>query len=54
MVKLDLYLIYLYSMECELAHGMIKPLYLSWTIMDFGLEMFQFNRFCDYEHELQD
>ena len=22
--------------------------------MDFGLEVFQFNRHCDYEYELQD
>jgi len=39
---------YLCGIVCELVHGMVE------LIMDFGLKVFQFNRFCDCEHELQD
>jgi len=34
-------------------YGVWISTWYGWTIMDFGLEVFQFNRIYDCEHELQ-
>ena len=53
-VKLGLNLMYLCSVQCELAYGMIKSMIMKWTIMDIGLKVYQFNRIYDFDIEQQD
>jgi len=37
--------IHVCSVKCELAHGMIKSMVMKWTIMDFGLKVYQLIEF---------
>jgi len=48
----SIFYIHVCSVECELAHGMIKSMVVKSTIMDFGLKVYRFNRVYDCDREL--